>query len=88
MSENQKLQEAVEKSKQLPTRPSNEELLQLYALYKQATEGNASGERPGGFDFKAIAKFDAWKALQGMPEEQAVKCYVDFVDVLQNKYGG
>ncbi len=86
MSDNQKLQEAAEKSRQLPTRPSNEELLQLYALYKQATEGNASGERPGGFDFKAIAKFDAWKALEGMSEDQAAKCYIDFVDELHKKY--
>ena len=49
---------AVAKSKEFTKRPSNEELLDLYALFKQATEGDVTGERPGGFDFKAIAKFD------------------------------
>ncbi len=48
---------AVSKSKELTKRPSNEELLDLYALFKQATDGDVSGDRPGGFDFKAIAKF-------------------------------
>lgn len=87
MPENQKLQEAAEKSKQLPVRPSNEELLKLYALYKQATEGDVKGERPGGFDFKAIAKYDAWKALEGMPEDQAANSYIGLVDELHKKYG-
>ena len=62
---------AVARSKEFTKRPSNEELLQLYALYKQATEGDVSGERPGGFDFKAIAKFDAWEELKGKSTEQA-----------------
>ena len=45
---------AVTKSKELTKRPSNEDLLDLYALFKQATEGDVSGERPGGFDFKPL----------------------------------
>ena len=77
---------AVARSKEFTKRPSNEELLQLYALYKQATEGDVSGERPGGFDFKAIAKFDAWEELKGKSTEQAEQEYILLVDSLQQQY--
>jgi len=77
---------AVARSKEFTKRPSNEELLQLYALYKQATEGDVNGERPGGFDFKAIAKFDAWEELKGKTTEQAEKEYIQLVDTLQQQY--
>jgi acyl-CoA-binding protein len=86
MAENQKLLEAAEKSRQLPSRPSNEELLTLYSLYKQATEGDIQGDRPGGFDFKAIAKYDAWAKLKGMSQEDAEASYIKFVDDLVAKY--
>ena len=65
MSLKEQFEAAVGRSQSLTKRPSNEELLELYALYKQATEGDATGERPGGFDFKAIAKHDAWADLKG-----------------------
>jgi diazepam-binding inhibitor (GABA receptor modulating acyl-CoA-binding protein) len=61
----EEFENAAARSKEFTKRPSNEELLELYALFKQATEGDVSGERPGGFDFKAIAKFDAWEELKG-----------------------
>ena len=77
---------AVERSKQLTKRPSNEELLDLYALYKQATDGDVSGERPGGFDFKAIAKFDAWAGKKGKPKDVAMKEYIDLVAKLAASY--
>lgn len=84
------LQEEFEKAaaltKEFTQRPSNEELLELYALYKQATEGDVSGERPGGFDFKAIAKYDAWEELKGRSKEQAMKEYITLVDNLQQQY--
>ena len=54
----------------------------LYALYKQATEGDVSGERPGGFDFKAIAKYDAWAEIKGKSKEDAMKEYVSLVNRL------
>lgn len=76
---------AVAKSKELTKRPSNEELLDLYALFKQATEGDVSGDRPGGFDFKAIAKFDAWAEKKGISKEQAMQDYVSLVDRLYLK---
>jgi diazepam-binding inhibitor (GABA receptor modulator, acyl-CoA-binding protein) len=82
----QKFEEAVTRSKGFTKRPSNEELLQLYALYKQATEGDVTGERPGGFDFKGIAKFDSWEELKGKSKEQAAQEYVAFVDKLEQQY--
>lgn len=84
--EKQQFERAAERSKQFTKRPTNEELLQLYALYKQGTEGDASGERPGGFDFKAIAKFDAWEELKGKSKEQAMQEYVALVDKLEKQY--
>jgi acyl-CoA-binding protein len=79
-------QAAVERSKSLSKRPSNEELLDLYALFKQATDGDVSGDRPGGFDFKAIAKFDAWTGKKGKSKEEAMKDYIDLVGKLVASY--
>ena len=77
---------AVAKSKELTKRPSNEELLTLYALFKQATEGDVSGDRPGGFDFKAIAKFDAWAEKKGISKDQASQEYIKLVGTLHQQY--
>jgi diazepam-binding inhibitor (GABA receptor modulator, acyl-CoA-binding protein) len=77
---------AVIRSKELTKRPSNEELLDLYALFKQATEGDVSGDRPGGFDFKAIAKYDAWASRKGVTNEQAMKDYIGLVTKLHQNY--
>lgn len=77
---------AVEQSKQLSRRPGNDELLDLYALFKQATEGDVSGERPGGFDFKAIAKYDAWSSLKGLAKDQAMTGYIQLVEKLKQQY--
>ncbi len=77
---------AVAKSKELTKRPSNEELLTLYALFKQATEGDVSGDRPAGFDFKAIAKFDAWAEKKGISKDQASQEYIKLVETLHQQY--
>jgi diazepam-binding inhibitor (GABA receptor modulator, acyl-CoA-binding protein) len=77
---------AAERSRELTKRPTNEELLSLYALYKQATEGDAAGDRPGGFDFKAIAKFDAWAELKGKTKNTAMEEYITLVNNLHQKY--
>ena len=82
----QDFEAAVAKSKELTKRPSNEELLLLYALYKQGSEGDVSGERPGGFDFKAIAKFDAWTEQKGKTKEAAMQEYVSLMDKLSQQY--
>ena len=73
---------AVKQSKTLTERPSNDVLLSLYALYKQATDGDVSGERPSGFDFKGAAKFDAWTKIQGKEKDIAAKEYIDLVNSL------
>jgi diazepam-binding inhibitor (GABA receptor modulating acyl-CoA-binding protein) len=86
MASQQEFEQAVTRSKTMTGRPSNEELLELYALYKQATEGDASGERPVGFDFKAIAKHDAWAELKGKSKDQAMSDYVSLVDRLHQQY--
>ena len=75
---------AVKKSKEIAKRPSNEDLLKLYALYKQGTDGDVDGERPGGFDFKGIAKYDAWAALKGKSSEEAQSEYISLVEKLSN----
>lgn len=67
-------------------RPSNEELLELYALFKQGTEGDVTGDRPTGFDFKGIAKFDAWASRKGVSKEEAMQQYVALVDRLAQQY--
>jgi diazepam-binding inhibitor (GABA receptor modulating acyl-CoA-binding protein) len=77
---------ATETAQAFTKRPSNEELLQLYALYKQATEGDIQGERPVGFDFKAIAKYDAWKSLSGLTNTQATDNYISLVNKLKESY--
>jgi diazepam-binding inhibitor (GABA receptor modulator, acyl-CoA-binding protein) len=80
------LEEAVARTQQFTTRPSNEELLRLYGLYKQATEGDNEEERPGGFDFKAAAKYNAWLLLKGKSKEDARQAYIDLVSQLSANY--
>jgi diazepam-binding inhibitor (GABA receptor modulator, acyl-CoA-binding protein) len=77
---------AALQSKSFTKRPSNEELLDLYALYKQATEGDNMETRPGGFDFKAIAKHDAWEEKKSLTKEQAMEKYVALVTQLAVEY--
>ncbi|VVE08779.1 acyl-CoA-binding protein [Pandoraea cepalis] len=84
MSELQtRFDEAVAQSKALPERPDNFTLLRIYALFKQGTEGDVSGARPGITDFVGRAKFDAWEMLKGKSKEEAQEAYVALVDELK-----
>ena len=75
-------EEASVKSKSLPEQ-SNENLLKLYSLFKQATEGDVNIEKPSNmFDFKGIAKFNAWDELKGLSKEEAMQKYIDLVKQL------
>lgn len=74
--------QAQQDIKTLDERPSNSTLLKLYALYKQGSAGDTSGERPGGFDFVGGAKYDAWTALRGQTPEQAQTAYAALVGTL------
>lgn len=71
----------------LKTRPSNEQLLDLYGLYKQATEGDVAGSRPGLLDLKGRAKFDAWTKRKGTSKDEAMKSYVALVARLEKANG-
>jgi diazepam-binding inhibitor (GABA receptor modulating acyl-CoA-binding protein) len=73
---------AVARVKTLTESPSNESLLELYALFKQATVGDNNTEEPGFFDFRGKAKWDAWTAKNGMSSEEAEKEYIAFVAML------
>jgi len=73
---------AIERAKSLPSQ-SNETLLELYGFYKQATAGDVQGDRPGGFDFKGAAKYDAWSKRRGMTADEAMQAYIDLVDGLE-----
>ncbi|SNS19349.1 Acyl-CoA-binding protein [Belliella buryatensis] len=80
------LEEAVALTKKFTSKPSNEELLKIYALYKQATEGDNEGERPGGFDFVAAAKYNAWLNQSGKSKGEASEQYIAFVNEISSKY--
>ena len=70
---------AQERVKTLTTRPSNDELLELYALYKQGTAGDNVAKRPGMLDLKGRAKHDAWAGQKGKSKDQAMTAYVSLV---------
>jgi diazepam-binding inhibitor (GABA receptor modulator, acyl-CoA-binding protein) len=81
-------EEAQEKVQNLSQRPENVELLKLYALFKQAMEGDNNGEAPSNpFDFAASAKFNAWKEIHGKPKEESVEEYIALSEELISKYG-
>jgi diazepam-binding inhibitor (GABA receptor modulator, acyl-CoA-binding protein) len=86
MSLTEEFQQAAERSQKLTKRPTNEELLDLYALFKQATEGDITGDRPQGFDFKALAKYQAWDDKKGMTKENAMEAYVALMKKLEASY--
>lgn len=73
---------AAARSKELTSRPSNEVLLQMYSLYKQASEGDVTGSRPGMMDFKGRAKYDAWAKLKGKDQEDAKQEYINLINSL------
>lgn len=70
---------AATAAKSLPERPDNETLLRLYALYKQGSSGDVSGDKPGFFDFVGVAKYEAWEKLEGTPQDKAREEYVALV---------
>ena len=76
---------AVNESKHLSERPSNETLLQLYSLYKQSTEGDNTTDPPANpFDFVAKAKYEAWSEQRGRTQEAAMQDYISLVNKLKN----
>jgi acyl-CoA-binding protein len=74
---------AAQEVQKLKTRPANDKLLELYALYKQSTEGDVKGSRPGLFDLTGRAKYDAWSAKKGTATDKAMQAYVELVEKLK-----
>ena len=70
-------------SKQLPDKPDNLTLLKIYSLYKQSTAGDVEGKRPGFTDMVGRAKYDAWDAVKGKSQDEAMQEYVDLIESLQ-----
>lgn len=83
MSLQEQFDQALADSKNLPERPDNMTLLKIYALYKQASAGDAEGKRPGFTDMVGRAKFDAWDGLKGTSKEDAMQQYVDLIEELK-----
>lgn len=80
----QQFEQAVSESKSLPDKPSNDVLLQLYSLYKQATEGDVHTDPPANpFDFVGKAKYEAWSGLKGKTKDQAMHEYIALVEKLK-----
>ena len=75
-------EQAVADSKQLPEKPDNMTLLKIYSLYKQATEGDVEGKRPGFTDMVGRAKWDAWAKLKGTEQDAARQQYIDLIESL------
>ena len=76
---------AAAAAKQTKRRPDNATLLKLYSYYKQASEGDVTGDRPGAFDFVAGAKYDAWAKLKGMSRDEAMQNYIRQVERLNRE---
>ncbi|KAI3426902.1 hypothetical protein D9Q98_006846 [Chlorella vulgaris] len=77
---------AAEEAKALPDATSNDDKLQLYGLFKQASVGDVSTARPGMFDPKGKAKWDAWEKQKGKSQDAAMQEYIDLVQSLKAKY--
>jgi acyl-CoA-binding protein len=79
-----KFQKASEDVLKLPLEgaPDNDTKLKLYALYKQATEGDVSGPKPGFFDFVGTAKYEAWTKLKAIKADEAMQKYIDIAKKL------
>lgn len=83
MSDLQKsFEQAAKDIQSLAERPDNDTLLRLYALFKQGSEGDVSGAKPGFFDFVGTAKYEAWAKLKGTAQDDAKKKYVNLVKKL------
>ena len=85
MDLSERFNDAQTRVKQLAKAPDTDDLLALYALFKQGTTGDATGSRPGMMDFKGRAKFDAWTTKKGLSKDAAMEAYVALVDKLSKK---
>lgn len=87
MSNSKEFLKAAEQVNKLSSTPSNDELLTLYGLYKQATMGDVTTERPGFFSFREQKKWDAWDSFKGSDKKTSENNYINLVGALTKKYG-
>ena len=87
MSQFEKAAEAIKKSGEQKIKMSNDELKQIYSLYKQGTVGDNTTAKPGMLDFKGKAKWEAWNSQNGKSKEEAQQEYISFAKVVLNKHG-
>jgi diazepam-binding inhibitor (GABA receptor modulating acyl-CoA-binding protein) len=80
---NEQFAQAATDSKSLSERPNNMTMLKLYALYKQGSNGDVEGSRPGFTDMVGRAKWDAWNELKGTASDEAKQSYIDLVEDLK-----
>lgn len=78
-----RFEQAVADSKTLPEKPDNMTLLKIYSLFKQATEGDVQGKRPGFTDMVGRAKWDAWSLVKGKSGDEAMQEYIDLIESLK-----
>ncbi len=79
---NARFEQAAAAAKSLSEKPDNDTLLKLYALFKQGSSGDVSGEKPGFFDFVGVAKYEAWEKLRGVSGADAMQSYIGLVEKL------
>ncbi|KAM4603184.1 acyl-CoA-binding protein homolog [Discoglossus pictus] len=87
MSPQADFDKAAEDVKKLKTKPTDDELKELYGLYKQSTVGDINIESPGVLDLKGKAKWEAWNLKKGLSKEDAMNAYVSKANELIEKYG-
>ena len=78
----ERFDECAENAKKSLTDTSDDDLLVLYSMYKQATLGDCTTTRPGFFDFVGKKKWDTWDGIKGKSKDDAMKEYIDKVDEL------
>ncbi len=86
MSLDNQFEQAQLDVKTLTKRPSDTQLLDLYAFFKQATDGDNTTSKPGMFDIKGQFKWNAWKDKAGLSKEEAMQKYIDLVSGLLNTH--
>ncbi|CAK6960679.1 acyl-CoA-binding domain-containing protein 7 [Scomber scombrus] len=87
MSLQEEFDKIAEDVKKVKTRPTDQELLDLYGLYKQAVVGDVNTDRPGMLDLKGKAKWDTWNSRKGMSKDDAMSAYVALGKEIISKYG-
>ena len=85
-NENELFEKAAAAAKSLPEKPDDNTLLELYALYKQGSGGDVSGDKPGFFDFVGAAKYEAWEKLRGTSSEDAQARYIEMIQKLGGEF--